>query len=398
MIEPTTCFGTFWIPNNEDKKMFGTYTYKKDGSSVVEIHRCDYDKTLCRMPNYDVLWGEIGDGYPITLFNVSPMEKRDCSYFLFSVKYVLTNIHLQSLEDSRFDKCSVVFSHLNSWIKKNSFEIIFGTDKNTFVAKDDETIMSDFKLDDNLSVSIHAHVLESIIPFYSCNLTQETRLRFNVTNKISVGCFVDIVTEFAQFLSIALLSKQYPNRIYFANEVELLFKSNESDKPIFHLIPFNLLRDRMTSIICNWHKHYSAVSPICSHYINSLKVIEFEPTDFLIVAESLDGYHKRFNNMRDGKDVRKYEDGLKKLLDKFNDIDVVKKCNINSDLFTKTRNHYSHLYFDNNNDIPTGKELYNITQQGFILLSCCLLHLLGLTMEEINVCCNKSMIYNRISQ
>ena len=60
-----------------------------------------------------------------------------------------------------------------------------------------------------------------------------------------------------------------------------------------------------------------------------------------------------------------------------------------------TRHKYSHLIPDSDTKLKKavdGEELYCLTLKGKILLTCCILDNLGLTIEEINQCCENKPI------
>ena len=95
------------------------------------------------------------------------------------------------------------------------------------------------------------------------------------------------------------------------------------------------------------------------------------------------------------KEIKQYKRQIEVLLDAFKDVDVIKACNIDPDILTQTRHKYSHLIPDGDKKITKaveGEELYWLTQKCIVLLACCILNMLGLTIEEINTCCNKSPI------
>ena len=121
--------------------------------------------------------------------------------------------------------------------------------------------------------------------------------------------------------------------------------------------------------------------------------------DFLIIAQALDGYHKRFVNKKNGKDIKKYEEQIKVLLNQFKDVNVIKECNINPEVLKDTRHKYSHLYPDDEESWAVeGDELYWLTEKCKILLTCCILNMMGLTNEEINICCENSPISQFIKE
>ena len=152
----------------------------------------------------------------------------------------------------------------------------------------------------------------------------------------------------------------------------------------------------MPSILKLWHSNYEQIAPICKYLIRSLKnEATFDAPDFLIVAQALDGYFKRFLYNKDGKEIKQYKRQIEILLNEFKDIDVIKACNLDADVLTQSRHKYSHLIPDSDKKITKaveGEDLYWLTQKCIVLLACCILDMLGLTKEEINLCCNKSPI------
>ena len=143
-----------------------------------------------------------------------------------------------------------------------------------------------------------------------------------------------------------------------------------------------------------WHENFDKIAPISRYLIDSLhRKHAFDVPDFLIIAQALDGYHKRFVNKKDGKDHKKYEDGIRILLEQFEDVDCVQKCNIDPTILRDSRNFYSHLCPDEEKKSAVDNaDLYWLTEKCKILLTCCILNMLGLTNEEINLCCEHSPI------
>ena len=143
-----------------------------------------------------------------------------------------------------------------------------------------------------------------------------------------------------------------------------------------------------------WHQNYDKIAPISSYLVDSLrKKNEFSVPDFLIIAQALDGYHKRFVNKKNGKDIKKYEEQIKVLLNQFKDVQVIQECNIDPEVLKDTRHKYSHLYPDDEKSKAVeGDALYWLTEKCKILLTCCVLNMMGLTNAEIDLCCNTPAI------
>ena len=143
-----------------------------------------------------------------------------------------------------------------------------------------------------------------------------------------------------------------------------------------------------------WHENFEKMAPISSYLIESLqKKNRFDVPDFLIIAQALDGYHKRFVNKKNGKDTRKYEEQIEILLDQFKDVKAIQERRIKPVVLTDSRNYYSHLFPDEEiKSAVEGEDLYWLTEKCKVLLTCCILNMLGLTNKEINLCCEQSPI------
>ena len=174
----------------------------------------------------------------------------------------------------------------------------------------------------------------------------------------------------------------------------------ESTNPYdYSLIPVLHFHNKLPEILKIWHQKYDQLSQICHYLLSVLVYDEFDIPDFLIIAQALDGYHKRFMNKKDGKDIRKYRDQIDAMLDWFGDVESIRKCHIESKMIADTRNKYSHLVPDEEDEgktIARGTELFRLTQKAKILLTACILDLLGLNHKEIEVCFNNSIWHSVI--
>ena len=163
----------------------------------------------------------------------------------------------------------------------------------------------------------------------------------------------------------------------------------------YSLIPVIHFHAKIPEILKTWHQKYKQISQICHYLLSILDYDEFDIPDFLIIAQALDGYHKRFLNKKDGKDIRKYKEQIDAMLVWFDDVESIRKCHIDSKMMADTRNKYSHLIPDEEDEgknIAKGAELFRLTQKAKVLLSCCILDLLGFSHSEIDTCFNSSSL------
>lgn len=414
---PQIFHGEWWVPaksvhengsfavysEGSGKKFTGTLTYFGEKESVLELYHVPSDFHSVLYHENEVMWGEDANGLVYTLFRVNKKESNDADFTntLFTVDLILIGEHVLKIEDVCFTKCIVQFPFLRNWAFRNNleykkvdgihyFSLVDARRKDNFVQSqiDEKTkwLLRDKWDGDKTNCDL--------------TITQKTEFVIESLEGISVyGCLRQII-EFSQFLSIALYCDQSPSNILLINkdnhcESTLLFEIDNSSNPQNKsLIQFNELQNKIPLMLQKWHECYESISPISKYLITSLgKKRYFDAPDFLIIAQALDGYFKRFFEKKIDEKIRRYEKQIEILLDRFKDIDVIKSCHIDPDVLTASRHKYSHLLPDEvKPKAVDGEELYDLTEKSKILLVCCILDLLGLSIDEINLCLNASPI------
>ena len=410
---PQIYHGEWWVPAVADhdtrmvacqpeqmmgheKKYTGTLTYCEDKDTTLELYHVPSDFHSKHYGQNDVMWGIDANGHIFTLFNVTMIGQRmgDFTCTKFVVGLVLMGEHVLSIEATRFKSCEVQFPYLRNWaFHDNIITSNAGTDvsfKTSYLA----TKLLETINDDGACWRLwQGQTIERTT--YNLTIIQKTTLEIEAVRTLSIRSYLKQIEEFAQFLSIALYGDQNPTEVKLTNkdtkrESVLLFKKDISvDPEIFTLIKFELLKEKIPSMLNQWHYNYDKIAPISSYLIDSLqKKSKFDVPDFLIIAQALDGYHKRFVNKKDGKDHQKYEDGIRILLEQFEDVECIQKCHIKPQVVTQSRDKYSHLLLDEEKPLAVeGDDLYWLTEKCKILLTCCILNMLGLTNKEISICC-----------
>lgn len=400
--------GRWWAPDGvrrfRDVACMGTLIIEEDGSSKLEIYHDQRTSAIFRVyEKYDVIWGETADRRKISIFGLEIIEETKSFQASFKAHAVIVGVHLKTGHINSFKTCVVLFPYLRNWafvpkVKKAELE----NDVIDFVVdfRKHNHILATAQIDENTELHIYRHV-EYTNDQYDTSITQSTYLSFTTTTLSSPNFFVDCITEYSQFLSLALFSKQEPAEIWLRKDdkspyCQLFYKVDKSVNPNkFSLIPFDKFKTRIPEILVLWHQVYPQISQICHYLLSSINYDEFDAPDFLIVAQALDGYHKRFINKKDGKDKRKYQEQIAAILREFDDVESIKKCHIDSKMMADTRNKYSHLFPDEEDEgktIAKGAELFRLTQKAKILLSCCLLDLLGFSHADIDVCFDSSTL------
>ena len=410
---PQIYHGEWWVPAVADhdtrmvypepekmmgheKRYTGTLTYYGDADTTLELYHVPSNFHSRHYHENQVMWGKDANGHIFTLFNVLMKEHRmgDFTCTKFVVSLMLVGEHVLSIEDSRFKSCEVHFPYLRNWAFHDSITHGDAGDSVYFKTPYTATNLLETINNDGACWRLwQGQTIERTI--HDLTIIQITTLEIEAVKALSIRSYLKQIEEFAQFLSIALYGDQNPTEIKFVNKESghksvLLFKNDTSvDPDVFTLIKFDLLKEKLPVMLNQWHDNFDKIAPISSYLIDSLqKKSRFDVPDFLIIAQALDGYHKRFVNKKDGKDHQKYEDGIRMLLEQFEDVECIQKCHINPKVVTQSRDKYSHLLLDEDKPLAVeGEELYWLTEKCKILLTCCILNMLGLTNKEINICC-----------
>lgn len=406
MNAPTSYYGTWHIPDARGlftRDFSGVLTFFGDKPSTLELIHESHSGSISEYVHYDVIWGEDAYGSKFSLFDATLMQEHNFTKSTYLIRFILVGKHLQSLNEPSFDCCWVKYPNLNRWALDNRFDITANDNHTTNIRLDfgKRPAFLSVAVEEKIRLMLWGHLTDNLTHF-EINSTQATNLSIDSPEKAPLVLYLKTINEFSQFLSIALFAEQHPSEVYFANKGEknkypLLFDRQSSKEPwILSLIKFYELKERMPSVLKRWHSNYEQIAPICKYLIRSLNTESvFDAPEFLIVAQALDGYFKRFVNKKDGKNNKKYQRQIEILLNEFKDIEVLKACALDAEVLTQTRHKYSHLIPDGDEKITKaveGEDLYWLTQKCIILLTCCILDMLGLTTEEINLCCNKSPI------
>lgn len=406
MTNPTTYHGVWQVPDARGmytREFSGTLTYYGDKPSTLELIHEPHGGSISIFNHYDVIFGEAAGGVLYTLFGATMVREMDFSKTTLSVQYILIGKHVKSLNEACFNTCMVKYPYLNHWALDSRISG-GGNRQQTLLSLDLGARPAFFsvEIENSLRYMLWGQLKDNITR-YSITANQYTHFTIDTPENDSLNRYLNAISEFSQFLSVALFAEQHPTEIVFANKgvqvnYSLLFMTKPSQEPwVLPLIKFDCLKDRVKDILISWHINFKKASPI-THYLLSAvsNVSSFDTPDFLTIAQALDGYFKRFVNNKDGKDIRQYKQQIEKLLKRFKDVEVIKAVNLDAEELTQTRHKYSHLIPDEDIKITKaleeGEPLYWLTQKCIVLLACCILDMLGLTTEEINLCCKDSPI------
>ena len=397
--------GRWWAPEGirrfRDVACMGTLIIEKDGDSKLEIYHDQRISAVFKVyDRYDSIWGESADGIKITLFNAVSLhnvKKNEFFEEVFKPSAVVMGEHIKTGNEPLFDRCIVRYKYLRNWVLKYQIPP-YQIDKSGDIRKNNTPLIH-ADIEEDICMYIFHH-LDYSEKQYEINTIETAILTFTSKELASAFRFVDLVREYSLFLTFTLFSEQQPSEIILMKNGDnhycrVFHKMGYSTNPYnYSLIPVIHFHAKIPEILKTWHQKYEQISQICHYLLSVLDYDEFDIPDFLIIAQALDGYHKRFINKKDGKDIRKYQEQISILLKHFDDVESIRKCHIDSKMMADTRNKYSHLIPDEEDEgknIAKGAELFRLTQKAKILLTACILDLLGLNHKEIEVCFSNSI-------
>ncbi len=413
-INLTVYHGKWKVPQYDNdfqlkgyEEFMGTLFYYKDKASLIELYGHPPITTATIHCQYDTIFGEDAYGNLFSLFSPRIIVDCDMSKLSFRIdSFIMTKKGVEpvkTLDEKAYHYCYVDYPFLRDWAFKNVF--MTPRPNGSFRWDTNKGLNLRVKIEPGMKLLLSSHVTPQIST-YTFSAEQTTRLTLISKEHESVEKFLGLVSELSQFLSVATFCKQFPSAISFRrenddnpwNQERLFYVVKDSEKPIGSVIKYDEILVKKSDILTKWHDNYQQMSLITKYLVQSITEDkeEFDTPDFLIIAEALDGYFKRFVNGEDGKDTRKYEDLIKKLLKRFERVELLSLCDIDAKVLAHSRHKYSHLIPDSDTwkieKAVAGKELFYLAKKSIVLLTCCVLDCLGLSKEEINICFKDSII------
>ena len=415
--------GFWFLPQNTENKIPGILYYEANKEIRLELIG-GFEKELPDMFSSDsqlteVIHGTSSNNEKITLFmcyrygnwNLSshyPTTNYKCYYFI-------KGQHINDISSETFNKVQIEFTSLYEWCPSGriSHTIEFAEDnetlETTFVLSKSDYWEKAVQIDSDFVVKISGVCgFKSSSDSKEHNLTQNTIFEVeSLESKKSFSEFLNKVDMFKQFLSLATFSPVNMSEVTFFDKDDFqqldngkryihpigFYRIEDKEAPIKYrshqfLFTYQDIADMFPEIIKEWYSCSKNLTPIRNHLISSLEPKKvFTSLDFLIIVQSLEGYHHRFVDKSNKKiDLR---NRLEELVFLFKDVDKVDKNFIELTHVVKSRNYYSHFY-DKNKGVLEGKELYELTNKLRRLLICCVLSLIGFNIEKINVFLNKN--------
>lgn len=412
MTEQKTYKGFWWLPEKPDNQIVGTLTLEKNNISLETIGVFGGDNPLThfsdrKTPRYDVIWGISSEAKEISIFNCheSIFLNFSSPFALahYGVQIVAVGKHIGYLDELGNYDVTAYIEELSYWFKPNCLHSNLEEKRYTCSAEIKNTPHIAVQIEKECCLKIEGEAqISSCKTGMRMEFEQKSSLNFLFSKPISIRDAEHKVFLFEQFLSFATLAPVQSDRFLLIDKDKKsdptenctieIFDDNEgerignSERFWQYLFVYDTIKEAFPSVINKWYAE-KEMSPIRAHLIDSVRNRGvFGSTDFLIVAQAVEGFYCRFRE--DGLSLKSI---ITKLREEFSDISKVELSDEDIMCICDSRHYYSHL-------LPAGKKpnvkdgyaLYVLNHKLRKVLICCMLNYFGFRNEEINNIFNKS--------
>ena len=428
--------GYWWLPSDPDNKVAGVLTYYPNEKILLELLGCFGEYSLAILTGNDqedIIYGKTAENKEITLINNIRALKlnfsADFPIVRYTCNYMVIGKHVKGLDEKRNYWATARIPELTYWCQPGAITTTMFFDKNNNSKMINISFSTEFRSrkDDIISVKVNEDTVVKIKKdvryngdHFAPEVEQYSCLEIRKKGKSSIKEIVSYIFMFEQFLSLATLSivksskitlydkstYQQEGRTRFYREIHFIHAFRERNnlqsaeaKMFRHLFDYPDIKDVYPVVIKKWFNEPIELAPIRDHLISSLeKKHLYGSADFLIVIQALEGFCRRFRSKKYRKEhgllERDYSDlfaMIGSLLDEFDEIELVQKCDIDINAVVDSRNYFSHFMpKQKGSKALDGYELYKLTMRLRILLICCVLSLYGFDNKRINEILKKS--------
>lgn len=399
--------GIWWLPDNPQRKVSGILSIIPEENLSLEIigqlepnSRTHY-LASSSIPQISVIWGFSSEAKPISVFGcIGRMtQNSSCPFPIvnYQIQVVIVGSHIESYDEIGDYDIKVNFKELPLWYRPKCLNHYvesnkhFGLDVNM---ANTQVVTTQISEDCKIQIEEDVHILKDNMGL-SLSIKQDSVLRFIYNRPISLRDAEKIVYTFEQFFSLATLSVVQCSHFFLIDKEKQkdpieMFTKKIKKKINFrfweYLFVYETIKDSFPKIIKKWYEEEKLFA-IKTHLIDSISHKGyFEPNDFLIICQAIEGFYYRFR-----KDTN-LKDAVTNLIDEFSNIDIQEITKEDICYIQDTRHFYSHLLppGKKNHVISDDHELYNLNHKMRKLLICCVLNILGFSNDEINNICKNS--------
>jgi len=398
--EPFSISGYFWLPSDEDNKLYGTLTVEDGGKIELEI--------LGKFPNnsnINIIVGKTERGHFVlekcfvlthNIQITNPVKNR----LLITTMYKnITYIKEEKNEKILFDTFSFTVDGLNEWLNIKKIKTDEDNFNKKFIIKNEELEKFRFNVTENI-------ILEFLMSLsinykdYDVSMKQSSRIKLISNKKEPLDYFIEIANKIVKFLSLAidesinikdievtdsnifneLNGKKYPIEIEVYGSIMHFFKDVPKIEFYTMLFQYTNIQDSFEEKINNWIKSYSVIESALNLFFSvRYNPSQYVESEFLSLTQALETYHRQLY-----KTDKNFKERVVEIMNPFKE--YIGSDEVIEELSKKikiTRNYYTH-YDDKNRDkaIPR-RELSSLSRRIEGILQLAFLTQIGFNKVEI---------------
>ena len=450
--------GYWWLPSLPDNQITGTIKITNENKITLELlgvlqksgERLNiFANEFLNNKSHEIILGLTIDGKLITICQANCCNSNynfsGWSSEKYNIAYFLIGVHFSKLEEMKFFKALVKYSHLSMWTYLGNPEFLKSFNHQFFEEKN--TSYSDLP-------ELTAKTAKGEIKIHIGEATQSKMLNLEVTKKktSTIGIYPlqelsfeeyynDYLYPLQNFLTLAtnqqnlvtelILFSHHGKKIdypYHDSSEEpikviarFIYEKDNEENQVSPIIIFSLkdIENEFSLYIQKWLNITDEIKHICNIYfgLKYNKSIGFTESYFLFMSQAVESYHRvKKNNLSIPLEAHQkrlkeiydtipenYLDWLKEKLAHSNELTLKDRLeqlitihkgiiqpflhdenNINNFIkrVRNTRNYYTHYNQSLNGKYAQGSELFRLAQVLSFLLLACLLSELGCTNER----------------
>lgn len=460
MREKFSYKGLFWLPENPDDQVSGTLSFSpEDGITLELIGFLGSNRNNAQLFETKIINGFSTTGKKLSLFKCYE-SNRSASYpgietSIVQANYLFVGANFNNEDEICFNKVAVKLKNLDSWLGISGFDIKYNrTELSTNIYyKLPQPI--EFKINSGFKAKFNFISSNPSRSIYTKKATieQSVQLVLEPLDNIDYH-FKELLKKvhtFQMFITFSTYTASFPLEIIFYSpkyfiefdskkipeEINLYYATSikPKDKEIIHwdmLFSYRDIEQNYEEIINNWYTQHDKINSILGLFLdNFYNPGVFNENRFLNIAQALETYHRRFkkNNVLPkkqhkarlkniiesvGEEFKEWlkqklsfsnEPTLKERIDELlndNSNETIKKLIKDFDSFSKlvkdSRNFYTHYDKSLEKKAARGGDLYYLTERMKVLLTCCLLNVIGFDNNLIQELLkrNEYRLYNHL--
>ena len=451
MVENIEYKGQWFLPSSKDR-ITGILIYDKNEGSSLELFGNFGESLFNSTFNNEVtiIHGITSDSKQITLYRcfitkeqgskLIQGQESGISSTIYKVNYILEGVHIDSLEEMKFQKITSEIHNLDEWIGVSGFEI-------SKINNKDFELNVNYKLPESIAFIVNDK-LEGQFNFlidppsssiYSKNvsLVQRVEITISSVKRYSLEELLKYLFQFQNFLILALYNRTYPicislysdnfmkdyDHVKAIKKIKLYFSISNSNRIVKSksyldmLFGYRHIQDEFSIIIKKWYEKYELLEPafnlLFEQFYNNER---FTENTFLNLAQAAETFHARIHNhtRMPKEDFKKMKDEicelapekhhawlkdqfnfgnnlnlhtrLSELVSKYSNTVLDKIIGNKEDFVNQvkwSRNYYTHYSTSGAKQALKGTALFSLTEKLKILLVCAFLVEVGFDKEKL---------------